>query len=186
MVSGGSPAFADDISADARRVETTWSATSQRVLHLAPQFLVAGEVRPIPLSRTALASSDAECTTIGVLGAPTMDFSLEVRGDEAAEAKTVVRESDGVRSVAGALTVIRCGDARKELEGLAIRMKSPQGALEVLIARGPVAAPPLDALFPERMAGPSVSEAEQEPPPIAVPRAVRVADAEAGILQNGG
>jgi hypothetical protein len=182
----GMRAMADDIANDARRAEAVWASTSGRVIHLPPVFLVAGEVRPVPLSSLTLTSTDAQCTTVGVLGASTVDFTLELRGDETSTSKALVRESEGMRSVAGASTLVRCGSSRRELEGLAIRMKSPQGALEVLVARGDQPASPLDSLFPERAAGPSQPELDGPPLRVASPRAERVSDAERAISQQGG
>lgn len=178
--------LAGELAEDAHRVETVWATTSQRVIHLAPEFLAADDVRPIALAKATLSPADSLCTTIGVLGAPTLDFSLELRGDETSTPKSVTREGDGVRSVAGALTVVRCGADRERLEGIAIHMKSPQGAVEVLVARGAQPAPSLDSLFPERMAGPAVPEAERPPPLVTSSRAARLADAEQVMLQAGG
>jgi len=182
----GPRAIADDVANDARRAEGVWASTSRRVIHLPPVFLVAGEVRPVPLSSLSLTSTDTQCTTVGVLGASTVDFTLELRGDETSMSKGRVRESEGVRSVAGASTLVRCGSSRRELVGLAIRMKSPQGALEVLVARGEQPASPLDSLFPERAAGPSQPELDGPPLRVASPRAERVSDAEKAVTQRGG
>lgn len=181
-----SPARGDEAASDAHRVEVSWSAVSQRVLHLPPSFLTGNDVLPVLLLPSTLNAADSTCTTIGVLGTRTIDFSLELRGDELSEAKSHAREHGIAQSVAGALTIVRCGASRAELEGLAVRMKSPQGAVEIVVARGVQPAPTLDVLLPERAAGPSNPEVVANTPKVAASRAARLADAENWIQQGAG
>ena len=169
---------------DARRVENAWIQASQSVTHMKPRFLVAGDVSPI-VTRSVPGRG---CVTVGVIGARTTDFTVEVFSGEADLVKEGPRDDDaaGQQSIAGSVLLSRCGADRRELDGLVIRMKSPQGTVEVLVARGAQPAPAFDGVLPERTSGVTVQTERPGAPPVVAPLPERVDTALRQIRETGG
>jgi hypothetical protein len=120
------------------------------------------------------------------LGTRTTDFSLGVMPIPVGLSKRPTTQDAEQVSVAGAAMVVRCGAARADLASLVIRMKSPQGAVEVIVAHGKQPAPSLDALLPERASGPTSPTGRPGPPPAVGPLAVRRSAAERDVVEWGG
>jgi hypothetical protein len=149
-----------------------------------PRFLVAGDVSPI-VTRPAQGPG---CVTVGVIGARTTDFTVEVARGDADLVKEGPRgdEVTGQQSIAGSVLISRCGADRRDLDGLVIRMKSPQGTVEVLVARGAQPAPGFDGVLPERASGVTVQTERPGAPPVVAPLPERVDTALRQIQETGG
>jgi hypothetical protein len=174
------------LSEDAASVERAWAASSSRVLRLAPRFLYAGQAVPIELPGDAVSARDGECTTVAVIGARSCVFALESQPRGALSPERGAREEAPRRSVAGVLWLSRCGAERASLGRLGVRIQSARGALEVLVAIGSVPAPAVEAILPERTAGPLGSLVDVGPPPIHPEGlAARAARAERRMLGAG-
>lgn len=184
MLGAQAMAAGSPLADDARRVENAWVQASQSVTHMRPRFLVGGDVSPIMLRP----EQGVGCVSVGVLGARTTDFTVEVGSSEADLEKDVPRgeEVTGQQSIAGAVLISRCGADRRELEGLVIRMKSPQGTLEVLVARGAQPVPGFDGVLPERASGVTVQTERPGAPPVVAPLSERVDAALRQIRETGG
>ncbi|HOE51633.1 MAG TPA: hypothetical protein PLH51_23785 [Polyangiaceae bacterium] len=181
-VMGVDEASAASLSDDVRRVERAWAQVSQAVSVKRPQFLAAGEAFPW-LVRVA---SGAECVSVGVLGARTTDFTVELFHNDLDEMKEGPGADEGVlQSVAGAVYVSRCGEKRIELAALTIRMKSPQAALEMIVAYGKRQAPSFDLIFPERAPGEVQPVQRPGAPPLVAPWAERLDMASQTLREMG-
>ncbi len=178
---------ATDLSRDAERVQNAWIGASVAVTRMTPRFLASGEALPLSIA-VPPALPESKCTTVGVLGTRTMDFTVEVRPSPDGLAKEAPREPErrGRQSVAGSAMLSRCGPSRSELQHLLVRMKSPQGAVEVLVAHGSRPAPSLDSLLPERASGTTLRTGRPGPPPGVAPIADRLAMATQRIREQGG
>ena len=180
-----SPARASALSDDAHRVENAWVGASFAVTRMSPRFLASGEAMPFVMPYTL---DGGGCTTVGVLGTRTTDFTLQFGRQENGLAKPGDEEPDqtGRQSIAGSAMLVRCGASRGELRNLVVRMKSPQGAIEVLVADGPRPAPSIDSLLPERASGTTASTGRPGPPPRVGPLPQRIQIATKLIRESGG
>jgi hypothetical protein len=182
------PSHATSLSADARRVERVWGQTSLVVTHMRPRFLISGEALAIVLPEER--GDDRGCTTVGVVGARTTEFVLELSSSSGDRSKVAEAEEDGeesvVHSTAGALTLVRCGASRRGLGGLTVRMKSPQAALEILVSQGSKPAPSVEQVLPERTAGTVTRTPRPGPPPLVAPLSNRVEAASRSMGESGG
>lgn len=178
---------ASALSRDANRVERAWVRASSAVTRMPPRFLAAGEAVPLVLPHTT-ERDEQGCVTVGVLGTRTLDFSLELGRSEGVLSKQPAprRTSADHQSIAGSAMLVRCGQARSELRNLVIRMKSPQGAVEVLVARGRSPAPSIDSLLPERAAGTTLRTERPGLPPAVGPLPQRLDLAAQRIREAGG
>ncbi|MCU0692614.1 MAG: hypothetical protein MUF54_14535 [Polyangiaceae bacterium] len=176
---------ASDLTQDAARVERAWIAASARVVRMRPQFLIGGQVQPVlipPVEDVA-----PGCLSVGVLGTRDTEFGLDLQPRRPGLDKTPhPTRQTSTQSVAGAAMLVRCGKARADLADLVIRMRSPQGALEVLVANGESEAPPLEQLLPERAPGPLAPNPQPSPPPLVASFTDRVAIARRQLVEAGG
>ncbi len=179
-------AEASELNEDASRVERAWVRASFTVTRMRPMFLASGEALPVVLP---LPNEGGEqgCTSVGVLGTRTTDFVLALAAQNGSLAKSQ-DSSQGTRigSNAGSAMLARCGAARQELRNLVVRMKSPQAAIEVLVASGFQAAPSFASLLPERAPGTTERTARPPVPPAVAPLKRRVSMATRMIRESGG
>ena len=187
MITLAPPSSASELSRDAARVEKAWIRASAAVTRLRPRFLAAGETVPLVLPHTQQ-QDEKGCVTVGVLGTRTLDFSLQLGRVEQGLAKQATPDAPAAdhQSIAGSAMLVRCGETRSELRNLLIRMKSPQGAVEVLVARGPSPAPSFDSLLPERAAGTTLQTGRPGMPPAVAPLPQRLEIATQRIQEGGG
>ena len=188
----GAPARAD-LSDDAERIRKTWSDEGARASRLAPIFLEHGAARAIAVEPAP--PGDEGCTTIAVIGGRVIDFELDLHPESGGVSlgkpmsphgiDPDSREEDGLlRSVAGAAVISRCGKERADLAQLAVQMRSPRAALEIIVARGARAVTDMQVILPERASGPAAPRGDPgrqgEPGPLAdrVARAERRARLE--------
>lgn len=176
---------AQDLSHDTARVERAWALAGARVARLAPLFAFSGQTIPLRIPDAFTEPQQKVCTTVVALGSRTTTFSIEssrTASDWAASKSDLM----GRRSVAGVVVVVRCGRARPELANLALRMSSPRGAVEFLVAQGARPAPAVDHVLPEREAGPSAPAFDVGRPPLVEQLLTRLGDAERRIQGSAG
>ena len=157
-----------DLGRDVEALSLAWGAFG-RVTRLSPRLLERGDVLPLVLPVAPLDPTTSECATLAVLGTSSMQFLL----DPGLRLRRKAREfPEG--SLAGALTITRCGDQKSELAALALEMRSPRGVLEFLLLASETAPPPLTSVLPHREPGPLAQPPSSGPRPVVAPLAVRV------------
>ncbi len=140
-----------DLDADAARVARAFSGAGE-VRRLSPRFAERGSVRPLLLPRDFLDPLREDCVTVVVLGSRSASFVLRFL-----PGKNGPDWPDGEHpelAVAGAGQLVRCGIRKSMLERLAVELRSPRGALEVVVAKGPRPFVPVTRVLGERAPGP--------------------------------
>ena len=131
---------------EAVRVTTSWSAAGAIVKRAEPHFVSEGDTFGLDLGPTP----PSGCLTVALVGARGLSF--HVRTDDAAEDPLAMVSGEPERgrasSIAGLLTLERCGDAFKHVELL---VDGGRGAVETVVARSPKSLPPLRVVLPERV-----------------------------------
>lgn len=178
-------ARASELNNDAARIEEAWIQASFMVSRLPPSFLASGEAKPI-IVPYADDLSRPGCTSVGILGARTTDFIVQLSPDSSSLIKEGATPDEGHQSDAGSAMLVRCGAARSELRNLVVHMKSPQASIEVLVAHGPRPAPSFESLLPERAAGTTAHTGRPGPPPTVAPLDQRIETATRKIIETGG
>jgi hypothetical protein len=156
-----------DLGRDVEALTLAWSAFGH-VTHLAPRLLERGDSLPLVLPVEALDPKVPDCATLAVLGTSSMQFLLEA----GAHARSSRDFPEG--SLAGALEITRCGDAKPALAALALDMRSPRGVLEFLVLSSEERPPALTEILPQRDPGPLAQQPSSGPRPLVAPVAVRV------------
>jgi hypothetical protein len=127
------------------RLAEAWRAVGASVAIDRTRFLTDdSDQRPIVIALPDL--PEGECTTVVLIGARGLGFhvrSPDTDGDDA--------EARRIPSVAGVLSIERCGDA--PLHRLVVAGDSGRGALETVVARSSRPLPPLRLVLPERTGG---------------------------------
>ncbi len=135
-----------ELTDEAARVSTSWTTAGAAVKRAEPHFVSEGDTFGLDLGATAASG----CLTVALVGARGLSF--HVRTDDAAEDPLAMMagEPDHGRasSIAGLLTLERCGDAFSHVELL---VDGGRGAVETVIARSPRPLPPLRTILPERV-----------------------------------
>lgn len=196
----GAPARAD-LAADAERLARMWSLAGARARRLPPIFAENGRLQLVPVAPAPAAgaapapAAAGGCLTAAFLAPRTIEFQVEaeIAGEGQDALERLMRqihaqadaEADRIRSVAGAATITRCGDARAELGHVRLLLSSPRAAVEIVVAES--AAPPgsLDDILPERAFGPLAPHGDPGRPVEPGPLADRVARAERRARVDG-
>jgi len=160
-----------DLGRDVEALTLAWSALGH-VTHLKPRLLERGDVLPLELPVGVLDPKSPDCATLAVLGTSSTQFLL----DPGARAAAGHDFPEG--SLAGALSITRCGEAKPALATLALEMRSPRGVLEFLVLASEGEPPPLTAVLPGRDAGPIAEVPSSGPRPMVAPVAVRLRSLE--------
>jgi hypothetical protein len=116
-----------------------------------PHFFPGGSSTPlIPPANVLVGPSSNACTTVTIVGAVSTVFALRTLS----EASGFLAE-ESLPSVAGVLSVRRCGAARPHLAEATIEMRSPRGILEILyvVSEASAALPEVRAVLPHRDPG---------------------------------
>ena len=166
-----SPPALADLGRDVESLSLAWSAFGH-VTHLAPRLLERGDVLPLVLPVGPLDPKNADCATLAVLGTSSTQFLLDP-GARAAAARNLPEGS-----LAGALSITRCGEAKPALAALALEMRSPRGVLEFLVLESEGEPPPLTAVLPGRDPGPLADTPSSGPRPMVAPVAIRLRSLE--------
>ena len=97
------------------------------VTSAAPRFFPGGSTTPLIVPPEALTPDAAACTTVTIIGAVSTVFALRTLSEASG-----FTADESVNSVAGALSVRRCGAGRPHLAAATIEMRSPRGILETI------------------------------------------------------
>jgi hypothetical protein len=129
---------------DVSELKSHWALTG-RVEELRPRLLGRGERLPLVLPEWSTRAEQQGCTSLVVLGSPSVSFALHLREDDGAEPEP---------SQVGWAQLVRCGDARAELELVWLEMRSPRGVLQAVVAGAAAPLPTPGALLGHRDPGP--------------------------------
>lgn len=155
---GTSPAA--DLRADADRVARLWSAEGAIVRRLPPSFLEQGRARVVDVAASA-PPGDGGCVTLAAVAPRTVDLSVATGPAPLGAAALLLAASSDLdegpepHGGSGSVVVSRCGPAAGEMALAVLVQRSPRSAVEVLVARSAAPLAPLEALLPERVAGPA-------------------------------
>lgn len=158
-----------DLGRDTDRLALAWSAFGH-VTRLKPRLLDRAEHFPLVLPAEPLDPKTPGCVSIAVLGTTHTHFLLDASAT--GEGRPGVDWPEG--SLAGALTVTRCGEQKPLLAALALEMRSPRGVLEILTLASDEPPPALTQVLPHRDPGPMAPLGGSGPRPSVAPLAVRV------------
>jgi hypothetical protein len=178
---GARPARAD-LGNDVERVVLAYSAFGH-VTRLRPRLLERGETLPLVLPPDALDLESPGCATVVLLGTTGTSFLLD-----AARARLTAGhggEEPPEGSLAGALSLGRCGPQKLDLGALAIQMRSPRGVVESLLVTSTKRVPPLPQVLPHRDPGPLAPVPGPGPRPRVMPLSLRLRALEERAAREG-
>jgi hypothetical protein len=137
-----------------QRLADTWRGVGASVVVDKPRFLDDGSDDQRPVAVVLPDLPEGECTTVVMLGSRGLGFHVRVPTSVGAE------EPEGKRipSVAGAVSIERCGDAFPKR--LVVSSDSGRGALETIVARSSKPLPSLRIVLPERSGGAQLPSSE--------------------------
>lgn len=164
-----------DLHADAEALAESWRASGLFAERRVPSFLEAGRHRLLSLDPADVSNGAEGCTTVTVLATRSLDFSVF----------TGPADRRGQRSLGGVATIVRCGATREDLSRVSVAMRSPRGAIEVVVARGPGAAPPPETTLVERSVDAPKTPVDPGRPRGSEPLAVRAARVEGRVRDDG-
>ncbi len=151
LLSVAAPARAD-LAAEAELIASSWSAHAEMAKRLPPTFLEHGRVQTISLPPSAFDETTDSCTTVAFLTERSTDFI--VRPEPMGTPKRRPRATEAQRSIAGVVTLVRCGKEKASLGRLSVELRVARAALEVIVAEGRAPMPSLTSLLPDRATGP--------------------------------
>lgn len=126
------------------RIAEGWRAVGATVSVERTRFLTDDNDDQRPIIVVLPEMPDGECTTVVLLGARGLGFHVRLsRSDDVDEKR--------LPSVAGALTIERCGDVPPRQ--LVVASDSGRGAIETVVARSSKPLPSLRSVLPERSGG---------------------------------
>lgn len=137
-----------DLEADASRLSDGWRAVGQQIVSRRTVFLDQGKIAAFVPRDAQL--GDAACVSVA---------AIATRGREVVAQHGLLRSAFepphvvSEPSVAGVSFFTRCGALRGDALESALEMKSQRGSVEIVIARGPVAAPHPAEVLREREVG---------------------------------
>lgn len=157
---GIQPAAAD-LSEDAQRLAGDWWRRGARAQRLAPIFAEQGQSRIIDIAPDLASDATPGCTTVAILGAPTIDYAVApLRDGVLLELlplpdghPAVSLDAHSVRSALGIAMLTRCNEARSELHRLVLSMRSPRGSIDTVVARSATSLGDARDVLSERVAG---------------------------------
>lgn len=132
--------LADDIT----ELKAHW-ALAGRVEELRPRLLGRGERLPLVLPEWSTSAERQGCTSLVVMGSPSVSFALHAPDDDDAEPEP---------SQLGWAQLVRCGQARAELDRVWLEMRSPRGVFQAVVASAAAPLPIPSGLLGHRDPGP--------------------------------
>lgn len=147
-----------DLRSEASAIRASLQADGASVTSLGPIFLETDQTRTFAPIAASNASGEDVCATVILMGARTTLFSVVTAEDTEQVDETLARataDKDGKQtaSVEGFYATQACNGDIAHLERLVVRMRSPRGGLEVLVARSPRPLAALDAASLSRAEG---------------------------------
>jgi hypothetical protein len=155
-------AYAPDARAELResveRLADAWRAVGASVVIDRTRFLddSSDDRRPVVVVLPQLPEGD--CTTVVMMGARGLGFHVRLAG-----ASTDEPENKRIPSIAGAISIERCGESIPRR--LVVASDSGRGAFETVVARSSRALPSLRTVLPERSGGTLLPMSEPGPLP---------------------
>jgi len=179
FVAGSTGSAHADLGNDVERLVLTYSALGH-VTRRPPRLLERGQGLPIVLPAEALDPANPNCATLVLLGTTGTHFQLDARAVRAATDEEVPEGS-----LAGALSLTRCGERKPELQTFAIQMRSPRAVIESIVVSSDGPLPPLTHVLPHRDPGPMASTGGPGPRPRALPLPLRLRALEEKAAREG-
>jgi len=179
----GSPRAAlasSDLGAEVQRLISARAAYG-RVVQLKPRFLERGERLPLAIPPELLDPKEASCTTVTVLGVPTLHFVVRFTATDPSAPSSAFPESSAV----GGLELTRCGASKPFLENALLELRSPRGLLETVISNAPAGVPPLAEVLATRDPGTELPLGEPGPRPSLAPLSQRLQRLQARAERDG-
>jgi hypothetical protein len=171
-----------DLGNDVERLVLAYSALG-RVTRMTPRLLERGETLALVLPPEVLDPKAPGCVTLMLLGTTGTSFLLDAG---LARLSALQNEEDLPEgSLAGALSLARCGARKVELATLAIQMRSPRGVVESLLVTSRERVPPLTQVLPHRDPGPLAPVPGPGPRPRAMPLSQRLSVLEERAAREG-
>jgi hypothetical protein len=164
------------------RVVLAYSAFGH-VARLSPRLLERGETLPIVVPTEALDPEKAGCATLVLLGTTGTSFLLDAGRARLTAARGGEEPPEG--SLAGALSLGRCGAQKLDLAALAIQMRSPRGVVETLLVTSAERVPPLPSVLAHRDPGPLAPVPGPGPRPRLMPLSQRLRVLEERAAREG-
>ena len=166
-----------DLQGTAAHVEAQWKLAGGQIHRGAPRFINDDETISFALPS---APPNAVCTTVALVGA--RGTSFHARAGDVDEADSSEERGSRAQSVAGALSIARCGSA---LRRLVVTSDSGRGAIELVVGWSLAPLVPLREVLPERTGGPLPPAPDTgDLPALPAPEA-RAAVAEARARRDG-
>jgi hypothetical protein len=138
-----------------------------KLRRLPARLLEKGTVHPLLLDREETDPTSESCTSVAVLGAPSVNLLLRFLPGAGPQFWPDGESPEA--SSAGAVQLVRCGARKSMLQRLALEMRSPRGVVEIVVARAAQPLPPLYVSLPHRDPGPSAPPGASGPRPISAP-----------------
>ena len=184
---------AADLSEDAERLALDWSRRGARTQQQPPIFAEHGQSRIIDIAADPTSDAKPGCTTVAIIGAPTIDYAVApLRDGVLLELlplpeghPSVSLDTASVRSVFGTATLTRCNEERRDLSRLVVSMRSPRGAIDTVVARSATSLGDARDVLSERVAGVVAPRGNPGRPLEPGPLAERVVRAEEGARADG-
>lgn len=160
-----------------------WGVREAKAGRLPTLFLEQGRTRTIALPASAYDPTTSGCTSVALLTGRSTDFVAQI--DPVVVPKHHPTGGQQLRSLAGTVMLVRCGQAKASLARLSVELRVARAALEVIVAEGPSPAPPVDTILPERASGPLATPGDAGPPLPLEPMQTRAARADARARRSG-
>lgn len=138
--------------ADARdvatRVTDQWKAAGARTIALPSRFLFDDDRQIVPIGE---ATAQEPCTYVALVAARGLSFRAKLSG---APNDPLLPPEPQARSAsnAGVVELRRC-DLSRPVRSIELQSDAGRGAIEIIVAHGPVGLPPLASIIPERTGG---------------------------------
>lgn len=171
-----------DLGNDVERVKLAYSAFGH-VRRLPPRLLERGETLPLVLPADELDPKSPRCATLVLLGTTGTSFLLDAGRARLTAGQRGEDLPEG--SLAGALSLGRCGEEKLDLAALAIQMRSPRGVVETLLVTSAERVPALTQVLPHRDPGPLEPVPGPGPRPPVMPISHRLRALEERAAREG-
>jgi len=198
LVAATPAAAKGELRGEVQRVLEAWRASGARVVRLETLFLERDQSRVVELP--PLGTGRFPCLTVQAMAERGLSFALAESEPDAqardgsgpgasrigrAAAGRVESQPSSVAAVAGLARLSRCGHERDGLRSVRLGMRSPRGAVEVLVAAHAGELSEVAGIVPERAVGPVPPRADIGPALRPAPLAERLERAIGSARSDG-